>query len=178
MNEKRLVSLLILTLLLFNFLHPVYAQSSNNDAAVQEAVLDYINQYRQQKRLMKLKMDPRIVREAQQHSQDMATHKVPFGHKEFMTRVQRLRKSINQSAAAAENVAYNYKNAEDVVKNWLKSPGHKRNIDGNYDLTGVGIAKDQKGKIYFTQIFINTNANSMKNITLKKINLRLPFLSN
>ncbi|MEB3337507.1 MAG: hypothetical protein VKJ46_08605 [Leptolyngbyaceae bacterium] len=36
----------------------------------------------------------------------------------------------------------------------MKSPGHLKNIKGQYNLTGIGIAKDSQGKYYFTQIFI------------------------
>jgi uncharacterized protein YkwD len=43
--------------------------------------------------------------------------------------------------------------AREVVDGWLKSPGHKRNIEGDFTLTGIGIASDKQGNIYFTQIF-------------------------
>jgi len=39
------------------------------------------------------------------------------------------------------------------VDGWLNSPGHKKNIEGNFTLTGIGYARDHKGNIYFTQIF-------------------------
>ena len=34
------------------------------------------------------------------------------------------------------------------------SPLHKKNIDGDYDLAGVGAAQDANGVVYFTQIFV------------------------
>jgi len=40
------------------------------------------------------------------------------------------------------------------VNSWLNSSGHKKNIEGNYSHTGVGIAKNQYGTLYFTQIFV------------------------
>lgn len=132
----------------------------NNDAAIQNAILVYINEYRQQHGLAPLKMDNRIVNEAKKHSLDMANHRIPFGHKYFSSRIDILHNQIKDSNAGAENVAYNYKDAQDVVKNWLRSPGHKHNIDGNYNLTGIGIARDKNGKIYFTQIFLKTGAGS------------------
>ena len=60
-------------------------------------------------------------------------------------------------SAAAENVAYNsgYSDpATQAVQGWLKSTGHRQNLEGNYNLTGIGIAKNAKGEYYFTQIFI------------------------
>ena len=127
-----------------------------SDIAIQNSILIYINEYRQKHGLSALKMDNNIVKEAKNHSIDMANHTMPFGHKYFLSRIDRLHSKIKNSGAGAENVAYNYKDAQDVVKNWLRSPGHKRNIDGNYNLTGIGIARDSKGKIYFTQIFLRT----------------------
>jgi uncharacterized protein YkwD len=55
--------------------------------------------------------------------------------------------------AVAENVAFGSSTAKEVVDGWLNSPGHKKNIEGNYKLTGIGVARDQQAKLYFTQIF-------------------------
>lgn len=129
----------------------------DKDEDIQNAILVHINQYRQHHGLSALKMDNAMVKEAQKHSMDMANHSIPFGHQYFKDRVHRLHKHIKNFSAAAENVAYNYKDAKNVVDNWVRSPGHRRNIKGNYNLTGVGIARDKKGKIYFTQIFLKIN---------------------
>ncbi|MBL7479894.1 CAP domain-containing protein [Legionella bononiensis] len=154
----------ILTSIILNLFQLAFAgksiEKASNDTAIQNAILYYINEYRHQHGLSPLKMDNRIVKEAKQHSLDMANHKMPFGHKYFKSRIDRLHSQIKDSNAGAENVAFNYKDAQDVVKNWLRSPGHKQNIDGNYNLTGIGIARDKNGKIYFTQIFLKTGTNS------------------
>ncbi len=44
-----------------------------------------------------------------------------------------------------------------MVEQWLTSPGHKRNIVGNYNITGIGIARDKQGKLYYTQIFLRSS---------------------
>lgn len=132
------------------------SKSLTADQSLQQAILIHINQYRLKKGLSALTMNQQMIIEAKQHSQEMASHKIPFGHQKFMERINRLHKTIKNSGAGAENVAYNYKDARDVVTNWLKSPGHKRNIDGNYDITGIGVARDSKGKLYFTQLFLKT----------------------
>jgi uncharacterized protein YkwD len=41
-----------------------------------------------------------------------------------------------------------------AVQGWLESPGHRENIEGPYELTGVGVASNAKGEVYFTQIFV------------------------
>ncbi|MGC1182367.1 CAP domain-containing protein [Legionella sp.] len=151
---------IVLSIILLSFLQSAYAttlKSAVDDTTIQNAILIHINKYRQQHGLSQLKMDQKIVKEAKQHSIDMATHKMPFGHKDFTKRIAHLHTRVKNSGAGAENVAYNYKNASTVVQQWLLSPGHKRNIVGNYNLTGIGIAKDLQGRIYYTQIFLRTN---------------------
>jgi len=43
--------------------------------------------------------------------------------------------------------------AKQVVEEWLESSMHRQNIVGPYNVTGIGIAADRKGALYFTQIF-------------------------
>ncbi len=168
---------LIITLSL-TILPAIAAQkSASSDPAIEQAILAHINQYRQQHGLSTLVMDARISKEARIHSQEMAKHSIPFGHIRFQTRIKHLHEQIKDSNAGAENVAYNYRDGADVVKNWLKSPGHKANIDGNYTHTGIGIARDSKGKIYFTQMFLKRGNGSKyaDRRTMPKM-FHIPFL--
>lgn len=126
-----------------------------NQVSMEQEVLSYINQYRIQHGLSALINNQALSQEAAKHSADMAQHRLPFGHDRFNQRVSKLMKQLPRVNASAENVAYAYKNAEDVVNNWLKSPGHRHNIQGNYNLTGIGIAKDTQGKLYYTQLFMH-----------------------
>ncbi|WP_156812353.1 CAP domain-containing protein [Legionella tunisiensis] len=102
-------------------------------------------------------MNKLISQEAERHSRDMANHRIPFGHQYFSTRIKRIFDEIQQCRGGAENVAYNYRDAKIVVEQWLTSPGHRRNIEGRYNLTGIGLARDSRGKLYFTQIFVRTD---------------------
>lgn len=43
--------------------------------------------------------------------------------------------------------------AADAVQAWRKSPGHYRNMIGDYATEGIGIATDGKGTYYVTQRF-------------------------
>jgi uncharacterized protein YkwD len=88
----------------------------------------------------------------------MANGKVAFSHKDFDKRISAIGKEIRYRGAA-ENVAYNkgYSDpAQQAVQGWLKSPGHFANIKGNFNVTGIGVARNSKGEIYFTQIFIRS----------------------
>lgn len=132
------------------------AKPSSNDADTQKAILHTINAYRAEHQLAPLQIDSAISQEAKQHSLDMAENKLPFGHDEFHSRVHRLSQKYDNVDAAAENVAYTYRNPKEVATKWLGSYGHRKNIEGDYNLTGIGIAHDAKGRIYITQIFLRT----------------------
>ena len=136
----------------------VSALNANSNASQEQTILSYVNQYRSTRNLKPLKMNALLFQEAQRHSQDMAKHRVPFGHEHFAARVKRLYSKIPVSRGAAENVAYNYKDLQVLVQGWIKSPGHQKNMVGNYNLTGIGIARDEHGKTYYTQIFLRSNA--------------------
>jgi uncharacterized protein YkwD len=42
------------------------------------------------------------------------------------------------------------------VEGWLESPGHRENLlDAAVRETGVGIAVDDDGALYFTQLFLD-----------------------
>lgn len=134
------------------------SQKSNSKAftTLEQSVYKQINQFRSSRKLPPLTLDSRISEQARLHSEAMASGRVPFGHNGFEDRVNALSKSIAYRAAG-ENVAYNqgYSSPDQqAVQGWLKSPGHFKNIVGNFDLTGIGIAKNAKGEYYFTQIFV------------------------
>src|SRR6185437_4220045 len=122
--------LMVVTLGLFQ--HTYANQTPQTDQQIEQAVLNKINKYRQSRGLATLIMNQAIVQEARKHSRNMAYHRVSFGHQHFMQRFRSLRSTIKNTSSGAENVAYNYKNADEVVNGWLRSSGHKRNIDGNY----------------------------------------------
>ena len=132
------------------------SSKSGEFTALEESVHQQVNQYRQSRNLPPLKLDARISEQARVHSQAMASGKVPFSHNGFEGRVKAIAKSIPYRKAG-ENVAYNmgYSNpGEQAVEGWIKSPGHRQNMEGDFDLTGVGITKNAKGEYYFTQVFI------------------------
>lgn len=129
--------------------------SSTATTTLERTVFQKINQYRQQKGLAALSLNSTITGQSRKHSQNMA-NSGNLSHDGFDGRVQIIGKTIRWKGAA-ENVAYNagFSNpAAQAVNGWLKSPGHLQNIMGNYNLTGIGVAKNSQGEFYFTQIFI------------------------
>jgi uncharacterized protein YkwD len=138
---------------------------SNSTDNLEQTIFNQINQYRAQQGLPALNLDSRISDQARSHSQDMSNGATTFGHDGFTQRVQAIAQGAPAEAianlmpetAAAENVAKNqgYSDpATQAVTDWLHSPEHLHNIVGNYRMTGIGVAKDDFGSYYFTQIFV------------------------
>jgi uncharacterized protein YkwD len=132
------------------------ASSTFNTNDLEKSVFDRINQYRVSKGLSKLTLDSKISKRARTHSQNMASGKIVFSHHGFEKRV----KSIPiRFQSASENVAFNqgYPDpAQEAVSGWIKSPGHLTNLKGSYNLTGIGVAANNQGEVYLTQIFLRS----------------------
>jgi uncharacterized protein YkwD len=134
-------------------------QSDQEIAALEQSAYELVNQYRASLNLGTLKFNPQISQQARIHSENMAKHIVEFSHDGFDGRIETLEAQIVY-LSAAENVAYTmgYDDpANKAVEEWLKSDDHRQNIEGDYNLTGIGVAKNQQGEYYFTQIFIWEN---------------------
>ncbi|MGH2412459.1 MAG: CAP domain-containing protein, partial [Microcystaceae cyanobacterium] len=136
------------------------ANSPNSDpaflASLEQAIYQQVNQYRLSRNLPPLKLNSRISQQAKIHTQRMADGTVAFSHSGFEQRASAIRTTIPYQTAA-ENVAFNQGAADPAtvaVQGWLQSPDHLKNIEGQFDLTGIGVAVNEKGEYYFTQIFI------------------------
>lgn len=120
---------------------------------LEKKVFSQINNYRANKGLNTLAVDGRLVEQARRHTRQMGQGTVPFSHQGFQERVTAAGIPYK---AAAENVAYNnYADpATAAVEGWIASEGHRRNIEGNFDLTGIGVYRNEQGFYYFTQLFL------------------------
>ena len=78
---------------------------------------------------------------------------MPFGHDGFDLRYKYVAAKLGFIDAFAENVAMGMENAQQVVDSWAHSPGHRKNMLGNYNLTGIAAVTAANGYIYFTEIF-------------------------
>jgi len=131
-------------------------QSDQEFKYLVEQVHRGINEYRASLNLPPLKLNSLINQQAAIHSQKMAEQEVKFGHYGFKARVEVLRSGIAYRQAA-ENVAFNqgYQDpAQTAITGWIDSEGHHENMIGDFNLTGIGVARNNQGEYYFTQIFI------------------------
>ncbi|HBT63205.1 MAG TPA: hypothetical protein DEB10_00905 [Ruminococcaceae bacterium] len=119
-------------------------------------VIRLINRERTSRGLPALTNNWQLSRVARYKSQDMIdknyfSHQSPtYGSPFDMMEAFGLRFS-----AAAENIAYGQRTAQEVVNAWMNSPGHRANIlSRSYTQTGVGAAKKANGTLYWTQMFM------------------------
>ena len=76
-----------------------------------------------------------------------------LSHDNSDDRFQRLFDEENANKVA-ENVAYKYKTAQEVMDAWLNSSGHKKNIEGDFTHIGISALKNDAGQYYYTQVFL------------------------
>src|ERR1700749_5283190 len=152
--KSTITFLLLISLCLFSFrnsypeITPVTIGGDAPKVSVIEMTKDilyYINLHRRSIGLKNLSLNSVECSLAVQHSINMASNKTPFGHEGLNDRAKTIAKQVGKISMAAENVASGDMSAKEVVEGWLNSPGHKRNIETDFTLTGIGVAKNSKG---------------------------------
>ena len=133
---------------------PSPESDSSADPDVVQAVFDAHNAERSRRRLPALSLNSELSVAAQGHADDMArrgkmAHRGGDGSSPF-DRIKRVGYSFQ---IAGENVAYGFDRVESVMTGWMKSPGHRRNILGDYSEIGVGRAIAQAGASYWCVTF-------------------------
>jgi uncharacterized protein YkwD len=127
-----------------------------DSSALENEVFRRVNAHRRKSGRALLVYDEEVAAIARGHSQAMARGRSRFGHGRFDARVAEVAKRV-ELAGMAENVSKHRRSAdfaETAVAEWLASPIHRANIDGDYSLTGVGAARGKDGIVYFTQLFV------------------------
>ena len=126
-------------------------------APVEQAIVDLTNQARQSAGLPTLAVNAQLVQAAQIHATNMArldrlSHILPGTS--LPTPEDRLSYVGYSYSSWGENIAYNYRDASDVVRGWMLSPGHRANIlSPNYTEIGVGVALNSQGQPYYCLVF-------------------------
>lgn len=146
LTALRSVFVLLCTPILF-----ISATSTSN--TLTDDVLKYTNQFRRSKGLPALESRDDLNAIARRHSEDMANGRKNFGHAGYDKRANQVKK-IFGSCKTAENVAYGARDAKEAVNIWKGSAGHRKNMLGDYKYVGIGVARNKKGLIFYTQLFV------------------------
>lgn len=130
---------------------PLVSNYTYNDSEIETMKL--INEYRVSIGLNALEKINHISFKCEEHNKYMIANNV-VNHNDFAARSNNI-VTVLGAKKVGENVAYNYKTAEAVVRAWLDSPGHKENIEGDYTHFGLSVTTDPAtGKKYYTNIFV------------------------
>ncbi len=127
-------------------------------SAMEDDTTDLINDYRASLGLTELELDDCVSEVAREHSRNMASGAVAFGHDGFEDRTEEIFVLVPNAQVVGENVAFNQGYADPAqtsYQGWLDSPPHKENIElPDYDMTGMGVVEDDAGGFWFTQLFV------------------------
>lgn len=124
-----------------------------NYSAMETEILQLINQYRILNKLEALDMNTILFKESCLHTNYMIEEN-SISHDNSEERFLRISQELGISSFA-ENVASGQQTANEVVSDWLNSESHRKNIEGNYRLTGISAKRNQKGEYFYAQLFAN-----------------------
>ncbi len=144
-----------LSLLLIAGLQTVVSAQATATFEIEAEILAIVNEYRSSKGLQPFVSSDYVSKVAREHSSAMARKATPYGHKGSNLRAKKIKQEI-VCGLVGENAAVGQQNAREVVNAWIKSRGHRENIlERQFTLTGIGVAKNKRGQLYFTQIFVS-----------------------
>ena len=122
---------------------------------VHSEILRLVNIERKKANLEPIIICPELSKVAELKSKDMAVGNY-FDHTSptYGTPFNMMNQFGIEYKAASENIAKGYKTAEDVVKGWMNSPGHRKNIlNPHFNKMGIGLYTADVS--YWTQMFTN-----------------------
>jgi uncharacterized protein YkwD len=119
-------------------------------------LLELTNRERKKKELPLLRPSPLLFQLARAHSANMARQGKMEHVLDGKTPFERLRDAGYPVLKGAENIAAcdTSDTLAGVVREWMSSKGHRENIlSPEYTETGLGLAHEKGGRIYYTQVF-------------------------
>ncbi len=122
--------------------------------ADEQAVIDRTNDERLTFALKPLKANPQLMEAARKHAENMAKQDKLEHVLDEKTPSDRTKAAGYKSGFVGENIAWNQKDAKEVLTGWMDSEGHRDNIlKKEYTEIGVAVAKNAKGEPYWVQVF-------------------------
>jgi uncharacterized protein YkwD len=111
-----------------------------SDPSAADEILVLVNRERQKNGFPPVAGDPVLSAIAQNHAEDMGrrgyfNHTSPEGKDLF----ERLAGAQVCYRRAAENIAWGYSSPTSLVRGWMNSSGHRKNILGDFTKAGVGL---------------------------------------
>ena len=125
--------------------------SSDAHNTIEAELFEMINNYRVSIGLNEMEFESTTYYYAGIHTNYMIENGIT-SHDKFSERAENISKRTG-AIFVAENVARNYDTLEAAFEAWLDSPGHRQNLEGDYNYTAISIRPNSNGDLYFTQVF-------------------------
>jgi uncharacterized protein YkwD len=124
-------------------------------AKVVEELVKLVNAERMKEGLKPVTLNAELTAAAQGHAENMAKQKKMEHVLDGKTPQDRIKAAGYKGKRGTENVAFGQQDPEEVMKLWMNSPPHRRNIlNGALQEIGVGIGQEEKtGHLYWCQCF-------------------------
>lgn len=120
----------------------------------EEKLLELTNRERKKNDLPPLKPTPLLFQAARDHSANMAKQGKMEHELDGKNPFHRIKATGYQYRNAGENIAFGNVPVEEIMVGWMKSELHRKNIlHKEFTEIGLGLARDKKGAIYYTQVF-------------------------
>ena len=135
------VLLLVAVILTLNSCSPDSSENTTSSVSAHRAMsytynsteietMALINAYRVNIGLSELKEINHLSYKSEEHDQYMIANNV-VNHNDFVSRSENIMQVLG-AKSVSENIAYNYNSPQAALDAWLKSAGHKANIEGNF----------------------------------------------
>jgi uncharacterized protein YkwD len=117
------------------------------------------NAERSHRGLAPLAVNDALTSAAQGHAEEMAERRrMSHRGRDFSTPFRRMERAGYRFERAGENVAAGQPTVSSVMRAWMTSPGHRRNVLGRFSEIGAGVATDRDGAAYWCVTFGNPNS--------------------
>jgi uncharacterized protein YkwD len=123
-------------------------------AALRAEVIEAHNRIRAAAKLPPLTTSGKLQAAAEVHAKDMAAHgKMTHEGSDGSTVIERTKAQKYRYFRVGENIARGRFTTTRLMKGWMDSPPHKRNILGSFSQIGVACATGEDGRRYWCVTF-------------------------
>jgi len=125
-------------------------------ATIEARTFDLTNGHREQEGLTKLLRNADLDEIARKHSRDMARRQA-LDHGGFDRRKKAVMAALPYQSFG-ENIFRSTraldKTPRAAVESWIRSKAHRKYLEGDYLVSGMGAARGEDGRTYLTQLFV------------------------
>jgi len=123
-------------------------------SARERTLLELTNKEREKEGLKLLRANPKLFAAARAHSANMARQDKLAHELDDKKPDERMRAAGYEGANWGENIAGGMPTPATAMEVWMNSEGHRGNIlNPGYSEIGIGIATNERGVPYYTQVF-------------------------